>query len=45
MLTQKEINQYINCVKKNYNGPYKIKKRFLDELTQAISEFTSDKTV
>lgn len=42
MLTQKEINQYINCVKKNYNGPYKIKKRFLDELTQAISEFTSD---
>ena len=45
MLTQKEINQYINCVKKNYNGPYKIKKRFLDELTQAISEFTSDKGV
>jgi|GEM_PF-5732821 len=42
MLTQKEINQYINCVKKNYNGPYKIKKRFLDDLTQAISEFTSD---
>ena len=36
MLTQKEINQYINCVKKNYNGPYKIKKRFLDELTQAM---------
>ena len=26
MLTQKEINQYINCVKKNYNGPYKIKR-------------------
>ena len=40
MLTQKEINQYINSVKKNYNGPHKIKKRFLDDLTQAISEFT-----
>ena len=40
MLTQKEINQYINSVKKNYNGPHKIKKRFLDDLTQAISELT-----
>ena len=42
MLTQKEMKRYINGVKKNYNGPHKIKKRFLDDLTKAIYEFTSD---
>ena len=36
MLTQKEINQYINCVKKNYNGPYKIKKRFLETVSSFV---------
>lgn len=42
MLTQKEITHYINSLKKNYSGPHKIKKRFLDDLTKAIYEFTSD---
>lgn len=42
MLTQKEIKHYISSVKKHYNGPHKIKKRFLDDLAKAIYEFTSD---
>lgn len=42
MLTQKEMKRYINGVKKNYNGPHKTKKRFLNDLTKAIYEFTSD---